>query len=156
MISTREQVVDFGERAMVQHGLGEWSFKFDNSLSRAGCCNYTTKTISISKNLVGKWDMASVEDTILHEVAHAIVGHKHGHDKVWVEKALEIGSTAQIYHDMEFSTPKYYFECKCGKTRQCRYRLGVRLLQKKICGQCHSKPHIIYRTKDSHPKKRNP
>ena len=28
-----------------------------------------------------------IQDTILHEIAHALVGPKHGHNKVWKEMA---------------------------------------------------------------------
>lgn len=34
-----------------------------------------------------------IEDTVLHEIAHAIVGNKHHHDKVWRDCAQRIGCT---------------------------------------------------------------
>lgn len=34
-----------------------------------------------------------IKDTVLHEIAHAIVGNEHGHDGVWKECAQRIGST---------------------------------------------------------------
>ena len=36
-----------------------------------------------------------VLDTILHEIAHALVGPQHGHDAVWRAKAREIGCTGE-------------------------------------------------------------
>lgn len=36
-------------------------------------------------------DEARVKNTILHEIAHALVGGGHGHDWAWRSKALEIG-----------------------------------------------------------------
>jgi len=33
-----------------------------------------------------------VRDTLLHEIAHALVGTAHGHDEVWKAKCLEIGA----------------------------------------------------------------
>jgi hypothetical protein len=32
-----------------------------------------------------------IKNTILHEIAHAIVGENHGHRQVWQEKAIELG-----------------------------------------------------------------
>ena len=70
-------------------GIG-YTFKFDHAKRRFGCCNYTRKTISLSKHLCeanlnqlhGK-----ITDTILHELAHAFCvqlygmsdGRGHGH-----------------------------------------------------------------------------
>jgi predicted SprT family Zn-dependent metalloprotease len=34
-----------------------------------------------------------IKDTVLHEIAHAIVGGEHGHDRVWKDCAQRIGST---------------------------------------------------------------
>ena len=33
-----------------------------------------------------------VRDTILHEIAHALVGPGHGHDAVWKRKCREVGA----------------------------------------------------------------
>lgn len=43
--------------------------------------------------------MEEIENTILHEIAHAIVGVGHGHRLKWQEKAIELGVTwKRIYH----------------------------------------------------------
>jgi len=34
-----------------------------------------------------------IENTVLHEIAHAIVGNEHYHDRVWKECAQRIGCT---------------------------------------------------------------
>src|SRR5215471_13596338 len=34
-------------------------------------------------------------NTMTHEIAHAIVGPNHGHDQVWTEKHLEMGGDGQ-------------------------------------------------------------
>ena len=36
-----------------------------------------------------------VRDTILHEVAHALVGPGHGHDTVWKATAAQVGARPQ-------------------------------------------------------------
>lgn len=34
-----------------------------------------------------------IQDTVLHEIAHAIVGNNHHHDRVWRDCAQRIGCT---------------------------------------------------------------
>lgn len=68
-----------------------WRFEFDTAKRRFGCCNYRYKRITLSKALVLVNDEARVKNTILHEIAHALVGGGHGHDWAWRSKALEIG-----------------------------------------------------------------
>ena len=72
-----------------------WHFKFDRSLRRHGYCNYTRKTISLSRNYVDLNTVEKIRNTILHEIAHAIVGYEHGHNSVWKAKAIEIGCTGE-------------------------------------------------------------
>ena len=78
---------------MRQHNLTNigWRCEFDNAKRRFGCCNHRTKIISLSRELVKLNDEAKIENTILHEIAHALVGRNHGHDNVWRQKAIEIG-----------------------------------------------------------------
>jgi predicted SprT family Zn-dependent metalloprotease len=81
-------------------GIG-YTFKFDHAKRRFGCCNYGTKTISLSKHLCeanlnqlnGK-----ITDTILHELAHAFcveifgIRDGRGHGYKWKTIAKQIGS----------------------------------------------------------------
>ena len=56
---------------MERHGLDGWTAVLDESTSRAGACNYTRKQIQLSRLYVRKVDQAALDDTILHEIAHA-------------------------------------------------------------------------------------
>ena len=49
------------------------------------------KKISFSRNFIKNSSKEDIQDTILHEIAHAIVGPKHGHDKVWKAMASKLG-----------------------------------------------------------------
>jgi predicted metal-dependent hydrolase len=75
---------------MVHHGLVDWTFKFDGSKRRFGQCNETDKQISLSRKLTFLNTPERVKRTIVHEIAHALTP-RHGHDKVWKEKCIEIG-----------------------------------------------------------------
>lgn len=117
-----------------------WYFEFDNAKNRFGCCNQTFKCISLSKNLVGLNDEARVKNTILHEIAHALVGVNHGHDSIWKRKALEIGcdgSRCFSSRNTEIPESKYIAECKgCGKVHN-RHKMTRSLkFGKSSCGIC--------------------
>jgi predicted SprT family Zn-dependent metalloprotease len=82
-------------RLMNEHGLHDWSLTFDNAKTRAGVCRQATRQIGLSRPLTRLHSEAEVHDTILHEVAHAIVGATHHHDAVWRAKAREIGCSGE-------------------------------------------------------------
>jgi predicted SprT family Zn-dependent metalloprotease len=77
---------------MDRHGVHDWSLKLSGSKRRLGSCAYRTKTLRLSRHLLSLNTWAQVQDTILHEIAHALVGVKHGHDKAWRAKAIELGA----------------------------------------------------------------
>ena len=52
-------------------------------------------------------DDAEIEDTLLHEIAHALVGRRHHHDAVWRAKAREIGCTGQRCHSVSFASTRW-------------------------------------------------
>ncbi len=77
---------------MAEHGLSDWAFQFDRATKRFGVCSYTRRTIGLSKRLTLANSEEQCMDTVLHEIAHALVGYGHGHGPVWKRKAAEIGA----------------------------------------------------------------
>ena len=61
--------------------------------------------------MLSKKNLKEIKNTILHEIAHALVGPKHGHNEIWKQKALEIGCDAERCHYVVFSKPKYKLTC---------------------------------------------
>lgn len=129
-------------RLMAEHGLDKpgphgrtpWKFKFDGAVRRFGLTNYRTHTISLSTALTRLNDQKHVEDTILHEIAHALVGSNNGHNYIWQEKALEIGADGRrLYNSSEVKTPPKKYKGVCpGCKREVFYnRTGTR-----SCGKC--------------------
>jgi len=86
-----DEAAKLGRRLLDQHGLGDWSILFDRAKRRAGICRPGRKQIGLSAPLTSIHPEAEVRDTILHEIAHALVGAHHGHDAVWRATALRIG-----------------------------------------------------------------
>lgn len=113
-----------------------WRFEFDNAKRRFGCCNYNTKTISLSKELVSLNEVARVKNTILHEIAHALVGRGHGHDSVWKRKALEIGCDGnRCYSSETTNIVKGKFVATCPKCNHVHHK-HRRPKKKTSCGVC--------------------
>lgn len=105
---------------MDKHGLLDkgWSFNFDDTKRRFGVCRYRSKTIGLSLPLTLANQEAEVRDTILHEIAHALVGPGNGHNEVWKAKCREIGCRDQRCYTHEYVVPvvsKYKAVCGgCG------------------------------------------
>ena len=120
------------ESLMARHSLVGWSFQFDDALKRAGQCRYSTKVLSMAHQYCLQTTEREWTDTILHEIAHAMVGPGHHHDDVWKRTARAIGCKAERCHSVEFTPPRYILSCRrCNwaVTRQRRKR-GL------ICSQC--------------------
>lgn len=62
------------------------------SKTAMGCCSYANQTIWVSEALVshGNWDV--IEDTVRHEIAHAIAGSRAGHGSIWKMWARKLGA----------------------------------------------------------------
>jgi len=101
---------------LIKHGLKDlgWIFKFDNSVRRFGVCKHYRRIISLSKHLTRLNPVEDVLDTILHEIAHALVGPKHGHDAVWKAKCVEIGAKPIRCYSEDIVQPKLRYTAVCG------------------------------------------
>lgn len=90
-----------------------WKFKFDNAKRRFGSCQYSTKTISLSRPLTIVNDESEVRNTILHEIAHALTpGHGHGY--VWKKACELIGAKPErCYDDNKVNTPTAPYGLYC-------------------------------------------
>jgi predicted SprT family Zn-dependent metalloprotease len=131
-------IVRLARNLLVQHQLQHWSFQFDDGRKRAGCCRYDTRVISISYEFAKHVPDEEIRDTLLHEIAHALVGKAHNHDEVWRTQALAVGCSGRRCHDIQFTTPRYIVKCErgCWVTTAERRRHGV------ICKHCRGQ--IMY------------
>jgi hypothetical protein len=90
---------------MAYHGLSGWRFRFDKATRRFGCCDYTRRTISLSRRIVLLNDADRVRATVLHEIAHALAGPGTGHSRQWREIALRIGGDGRRCYGSEVTLP---------------------------------------------------
>ena len=137
---TLADVEALARRLLAKHqaesGLGaDWTFGFDLSTVRGGVCRHQERRIDLSVSFCQRATRAEIEDTLLHEIAHAIVGYEHRHDDVWKAKAREIGCTAERCHQVTHTVARWVGECGCGK-RWFRQRLSRTLRRGALCTRC--------------------
>lgn len=87
------EVLCLAQDLLDAHGLHGWEVRLDRARRRAGQCDEHNRRISVSRYLMDLYSEAEVRETLLHEIAHALVGNQHGHDAVWVAKARQIGAS---------------------------------------------------------------
>lgn len=137
---TLPQVAELAEDLLAQHrgrgGLSQgWQFGFDLAPARAGVCNYTEQRIRLSVTYCLKASRAEIADTVLHEIAHAIVGHRHHHDAVWKAKAREIGCQGERCHRVPHTAARWVGRCGCGQ-EWFRHKLQRKMRRNRICVKC--------------------
>lgn len=127
------------QRVLDEHGLSHWNFKWDNAVARAGQTRYRSQTISMSKKIVSINNEDMFMDTLLHEVAHALVGPGKGHGAVWKRKVAQIGGKpSRCYDASEVETPEYRYRVVCSN---CGMKSGRHRKTKNLqaCTRCCNK-----------------
>lgn len=115
---------------MSEHGLiaDGWKFEINGRKGSCGLTNYTQKTISYSKYFIGR-DSDYVRNTILHEIAHALVGPGKGHNWEWKHTFREIGGQfiSRTAPDSPEFEGKWNYEIICPEcgANTTRHRLKV-------------------------------
>jgi predicted SprT family Zn-dependent metalloprotease len=133
-----------GRRLLDEHGLQDWSLVLDRAKRRAGVCRPGRKEIGLSGPLTALHSEAEVRDTILHEVAHALVGPRHGHDAVWRATALRIGSSGERCTSAEAPAidGDWVGVCRAGH-RVTRHRRPDRPASCRTCSRSFDADHLI-------------
>lgn len=124
-VMMKQNLIVKARQLMDQHGLQEWKLKIDNAKKRLGCCWYNRKTISLSKRHIQVSNEELVIDTVLHEIAHALVGRGHGHDSVWQNMCLKIGAKPNACKEVEESfndDAPYVAKCEPCNKKWFKYR----------------------------------
>jgi predicted SprT family Zn-dependent metalloprotease len=71
----------------------KWRIKLNGRISRAlGRTNFMSREIEMQKDFVRNGTREEIKDTIMHEIAHALVGSNHNHDSTWKAMALKLGA----------------------------------------------------------------
>lgn len=122
---------------MEKHGLVArgWRGGFHRAKNKSGSCHYTEMVISLGETFVESNTPERVLQTIMHEIAHALVGAHHKHDSVWAAKSRELGGTT--YAQNACATVYKWL----GRCPNCLAEIGCHRLTDKRkrggCGKCH-------------------
>ena len=126
------EFINLARSEMDKNGLLDWKLDLDHAKVRAGACFFREKKISFSRDFIKNSNKSEIYDTILHEIAHALVGPKHGHDIVWKNMAKKLGCSAKRCHTLEFSNYKWIRFCENNCWEQKTHRRKSNL----ICRKC--------------------
>jgi len=124
------RVHERAEELLKLHGLWEqgWRFELSQQANRLGECNYYRKLIRYSAHWL-KSDWEIIEDTLLHEIAHALAGPRHGHNYYWKSICRQIGARPERLAEPHAVTTKkynYVMQCPNCKREWKRYRMRKR------------------------------
>jgi predicted SprT family Zn-dependent metalloprotease len=136
-------VSKLGSHLLQKHELSQrgWTFGFDRAKTRCGQCDFHQRRITVSIYYVR--DRASnvgdIQNTILHEIAHALAGYEAGHNHEWKRIALSIGCDGKVTCDnWQGVVPgNYRIKCECGSINVERYRLSSKL-RNCVCASCRT------------------
>ena len=131
------------KKEMKSHGLLEkgWRAGFNNRRCGFGLCRFGVNIIELSRYLVSLNTPERVRDTILHEIAHALLGPGYGHSREWKRKAQELGCSAvRCYTERDTVVPEprhtYVYVCKHCKREVISHK---RMNRSRACGKCCKK-----------------
>ena len=85
------EVAFLAQELLEKHQLPECEIYFLMHSYARGICYNSGEKISLQIQYSINEDIEEIRNTILHEIAHALVGNENGHNLVWKKKALELG-----------------------------------------------------------------
>jgi predicted SprT family Zn-dependent metalloprotease len=156
---------------MRQFGLTNWRFEFDDAKRRFGVCHRGGSKIGLSRELTLLNEQGKVEDTIRHEIAHALCPPRSGHGPAWKAMCLRTGAKPERCYSEEVDAPKgdWQATCRaCGRQytkfrrpkgnlfcadKKCRTKLlpYVESADGFTSGRFHPERRLVWRHKDALP-----
>lgn len=136
--------VQLAEELLDAHGLTGWQVRLDRARRRAGVCHFDQRAIGLSAPLTRLHDEHHVRDTILHEIAHALAGPRHGHDEHWRDIAQRIGCSGErcVPADAPTVAAPWRGECPAGHTVS-RHRRPERVMTCRECSGRFDLAHLF-------------
>jgi hypothetical protein len=132
-LALQRTVTKLAEAEIKRHNLVGWRFRFNTNKTRLGVCRYDRKTIEVSVHVL-PMGLKRATQVVAHELAHAIVGHGHGHDAVWRAKAIALGDTGERCGVMNVE------RTVVGTCRHCNFTVKRHRRIRGACPKCRHLP----------------
>lgn len=111
-----DEIEEMAEVALTATRLRDrgWTFRWDRAVKRAGCCHYSTRTITLSRPIFTiEANRDEAVETLLHEVAHALAGPGSGHGPLWREYAELFEISTERGHLLVLPDLPVVGRCEC-------------------------------------------
>jgi len=121
-----------------------WSFGFDHAKTRFGQCDHRRHRITLSRYLSSHGTPDEVEQVLLHEIAHALIGARAGHGSAWLAKARELGYRGGRTHSADSASDHAKWLGRCPKGHEVlRFRRPSRAMSCAKCEKRFNPDHAI-------------
>ena len=119
-----------------------WRFVWGTAKKRFGCCKYDERVIEVSRPLLKIAKAGVTENTLRHEVAHAIAGYLSAHGTAWKQACKLTGAIPKACASIsdiadDETSPLVYACCGCGETYGPRHKTPPRngeIFRTQCCG----------------------
>lgn len=152
----QSEVRGFARRLMKENGVGHLALEFVVSKKERGACVFDADgpvKIVLSKFWTKRLPERLVADTILHEIAHAIVGYEAGHGPTWKRMAKLLGAnpnyapTDAEINRLRAEAYKYRVECQEHGVLDYIDRATKRYTEGRVkCAKCYQTVDVIPNT----------
>jgi predicted SprT family Zn-dependent metalloprotease len=154
-----DDAASMARKLMREHGVGHLELAFTRRKRELGSCVFSENEEALKINLSAPWFKVLPEeharDTILHEIAHALVGWNAQHGPDWQRMARLIGANPERRADGQTKTLQaslFKYHVVCPNTECKEDVLDYTDKPKKgglVCASCRTPVEI--RSNTSHP-----
>lgn len=120
---------------MAEHGLESWTFDFDKGQTRLGCCHHNLRRITMSRQFALRNPWTQLKETMLHEIAHALLPVGEGHGRRWRLQYINIGGNPNRNYAEVKTAPKPF----TGTCPNCKTKCQSRRRTNTACYNCCKK-----------------